>query len=308
MKLMRVIVPMVLVPAIIAQQGAQSWSQYPSSVRRLLNHPQEGMVGLTLRDGTHTEGKMFRVTDQAVFLSEAYRGGPGCESFDLSRIAAVRRYSDVPLFSLMAVISAPFWIHIVVKDGVSDFFKLFHGHPKSYGGLWESMNATPDGIVKRVVFGDDGYVRQYDFLRQTGRYRVEQGKLYLTFTSGREEDIPIHFGCETIDLEGYERPLQFMEWEHDLDRAYPPIAGRWSEFRGPGRQIEWYLMPDGSFHIDSVENDRLGGFKRVDDGVEVLWTNPSTSGPEQWHVLSDEANRLFITRDGETVEYKRASE
>jgi hypothetical protein len=303
MKLSRVLVPMVLVPTLVAQTS----SQYARSVRRLLNHPHEGMVGLTLRDGTHTEGKMFRITDQAVYLSEAYRGGADCESFDLARIASVRRCSDAPLLSLMAVISAPFWIPLAVKEGISDFFTLFRHRPTSIAGLWESIEATPDGGVNRLVFGDDGYARQYHFLSEAGGYRVEAGKLYLMFSSGREEALPVHFGCETLDLEGFERPLRFMEWDHDLDRAYSPIVGRWSEFRGPGRQVQWYMMPDGSFRIESVENDRFGSVKRVQGIVEVSWNNSNRSASEQWQVRS-ERNHLFIAHGGDIVEYRQASE
>jgi hypothetical protein len=68
-------------------------------------------------------------------------------------------------------------------------------------------------------------------------------------------------------------------------------------------------MPDGTFHIDETEkSDQPGSLKWIKDGVEVSWRNPRETqkpGPEQWQVRG-ERDHLFITREGETVEYVRA--
>jgi hypothetical protein len=142
----------------------------------------------------------------------------------------VKTYSEFPVEAAMAVFSLPFWLPLAAADVFRP--RDLKTHP--FRGLWESVAVGRDGHVNRLRFGEDRYIAQSDFLWEGGRYRLE---------------------------DGIEKPHQLMEWEKDLDRTYsppyPPIVGRWAQFTSREKR-EWFPMPDGSFHIEAVTNERSG--------------------------------------------------
>jgi hypothetical protein len=295
MRATRALLALVLMPLI-----ADSGDQLPKSVRSLVKHPRSGRARLTWADGTHTVGTISRVTGQ--FVSFCKSAGGGCEDVDFHKIAAVawlpkdksqgsgEDLSGPQGYLLLPVLLGAVGVHYVKEPFVSHYSKL---------GWWKSVQPAPNGSLRWVEFMKPASIFRADALVTPARYRVEDGNLYLTNVtlggSGAEEVVPI-----SADIA---RELLRRLSEH-RQRDYAPIMIGLKENAQGARAVRGF-RPDGTCTAAMDVHSQRGKFEKTKNGLRVRWTHPESSGEVEEWVTRRRGSRLFITRNGDTVEYKR---
>lgn len=269
--------------------------QLPDSVRELLRNPREQAARITFLDGTQADGAILRVTDQYVSFREAsIQPQPPCDNIDLARIKSVKHLPDSDeTWKVFAVIFSPVLAAGVAGVAIHDAV-AYRGLPP---GSWESVSADPSGRINRLEI-EDGYLWNYDVVRKQGRYLVQGSQLHFIYDTEPEQVTSFHFECETMIADRPAGPLRFRVSKME-DRAQPPIVGLWST-PPAGDRVMWDLRPDRTFRSEKIDHRQSGSMQRVKDGFKV-----AVSG-DQWQSRR-ERDRLFITKNGQTVEYKRSS-
>lgn len=290
---------LVLTPVIVAAPR----DQLPKSVRSLLKHPRTGRARLTWLDGTSTDGSIIRVTNNFVTFCKVPSND--CGDVDLTKIAAVnwlpetkRSDSGEDLsgpegYLLLPVVVSAAGLHYVKEPFVSRFSKL---------GWWESVSPAPDGSVSWVEFEKPALVARIDALVKQGRYRVEGERLYVAYitsdgASAPEEVIPV----------GGDTALRLKErlQDHQTQRhSHYPIVIQLPRI-DQGVRIVRAFQADGTCRIETNNHSEQGSFEKTKDGVRVQWRSPRAVGIEENWATRRTGPRLFITHNGDTVEYKR---
>jgi hypothetical protein len=284
----KALVALLLLPPLIAGPP----DQLPDSVRTLLRKPRLAAARMTFRDGTHAAGRITRVTDQFVsFSSQSPVSGryENCSNIKLDRITALKwlpSESGTDFFDYL--IFFPVWYLIFGIPGIVEMLS----HRGLPSGAWESVSVDANGRINRLEF-DDRAVRSQDVLVKQGHYHLEDDRLHFMYESEPDQVAAVHFECDMMVVDWPDGPVKLGSPQ--MHHAYPPVVGRWGT-----RWQEWDLRPDGSLRMEKVEDGPKGTMQRVKGGIKVSWS------PDPWHIRR-EHGRLFITKNGSTIEYKQSS-
>jgi hypothetical protein len=284
----RVALCVALIPLLVA--SAQDRSQFAPAVRKLLRKPRQGLAKVTRLDGTTTQDIVLRVTNQFVAVGD----GKSCENIPLSSIADFGWQPVATTTKKEILESILLWpLYLLILIGAED--------PPHYDGptpgIWESVHPSPDGSFKRISISD--FVSRTDVSIRKGRYRIEDQNLVL----GTAETLPIHFKCASLLLDAVALTLD----PKDLRRAGSPIVGRWHSEAG---QQTWEFRPDGTFQKEVFSQVESGLVQKTETGFNLQFRETGkpfyeakTLYQEDWKVRTAH-DHLFITRNGETVEYR----
>ena len=197
-------------------------------------------------------------------------------------------------YLLLPVLLGAVGLHYVKRPFVRRFSKM---------GWWESTHSAPDGTVNWLGFQEPASVIRIDALVRFGRYRVENGKLYVGYLNA-EGGLSAE---EIVSDAGVASSLQ--ELLHDTRTRhhpiYPPIT---IGLEGSGRGVRTLqgFRPDGTCQIVTSNRSQLGKFEKTASGIRVRWTYPpQDSGREEAWVSRRTGRSLFITDIGGTIEYRR---
>jgi len=255
MRCTRVLLSLILIPALIAGSA----DTLPSSVRKLLVKPRYGPAKITLVDGTHLDGAIFRVTTQFVTVRKS---SAGCENIDLKRIAAVEArevspYGDdgsfvdaapyLAFLALTSLIWVPWALGSKLKRSLTPRDHIF--------GKWQSV--SPQGEKDTIEFREQQLVTRSAVAYRTGRYRISDGNVHLNRDSdGEEETLPFRFDCHLLVLNQTSGQLKMLNTLVQR-RAAEPIVGHWQYGEGwnPGY---WDFRSDGTFRAKVVVGDMMG--------------------------------------------------
>jgi hypothetical protein len=286
---------LILIPALLAAQPETS--PLSPSVKELLRKPQLGEASLTRNDGTVLNGRVVRVTDRFVTL----KSGPTCENVEVSSVAEIKAVQTKQPFKMADLgggiaflLLAPVWL-------VAWLLSLSPGAQDPLLGEWQSVLPSPDGSFARILIGN-GIRRKHVFIRN-GRYQIQDQQLLLKFEPLRggiasEQALPFRFVCPGMVLD----ELLLTPVGAPLRPARAPIVGRWFS-----TTFAWEFRPDGSFQRETLsQNDaENGAFLRQGDGIHVQFRVNSRPGHEEDWKIRTKARHLWITRNGETTEYRR---
>jgi hypothetical protein len=290
MKSARVLVSVVLIPALLVASGGGA----SNSVRKLLRKPRYGPARVTFADRTQADGTVSRVTSQFLTLRE----GNTCRNVELAEIASVKwlPHPDDSLglgYTALMVISSPIWMPWSLA------YDLGHRNENSpLDGNWESTPMLPDGRVSRIEGNESRFVQLSGVAVGKGKYEVAGQALHLIYdASGLAETIPLQFECESLVL-----GTQQLSAPFPTNRAQAPIVGHWHTSR---RDDTWEFTASGMFEKRITVSQIYGQITKIKGGVRVKWLGPDARPDEEWGIRT-KGHHLFIAAGGATTEYIRA--
>jgi hypothetical protein len=289
--------------ALISVINAAPDDQLPKSVRSLLKRPRTGLARLTWVDGTNTDGTITQVNDRHITFCKP--AGAGCDDVDLHKIAEVvwlpkpkfdsrgEDLSGPEGYLVMPLLLSAVGLHYAKEPFVSRFSKL---------GWWQSVRPQTSGSTSWVKLEKPDYVFRMDAVVKLARYRFEGEKLYVAEITSQGTR-----GAEEVVLE---RTEVLALKERVLDpaagsrRNSPPIVISWMTSDQGGKVIRSF-RPDGSCRIETNIHRRSGNFEKIKNGVRVSWASPREVGKEEDWTIRRTEHALFITNNGDTIEYQR---
>jgi hypothetical protein len=243
----------------------------------------------------------------------AFRGGGHCENFELAGIREINKQAVKTKESILKTIGESILWSPMLPALIPAALEALDNWSESHGsmfGMWESIHPLPDGRVTTIWIQQVVLRRRVSI--QKGRYQV-QGKqvvLKLEPSAGRastEETVPIRFQCGDIVLEN--RVLSPRP--RVLRQANGPIIGRWNNSSTANDSLTWDFRPDGTFQRETFTESQYedGIIQRREGGkIHVQFRiNYAPDHQEDWEVRTH-SDHLWITRDGQTEEYKRVAD
>jgi hypothetical protein len=288
-----------LVFILVSLLVADPVTQGSDSVRDLLRKPRTGEARINLRDGTHVDGTITRVTDQFLTVN----GPRACENVEISRIASVKWLGPqdenfvvlIPYYLMIGSVLAP----LAVIEG----FRRVFGHDSMFGA-WEPVDVSAGRIV-RIELREPGQIIREEVMVRRGHYEMTGGQLQLKDkANGTLETIPLRFVCDQLILEQAAVVHTLRTQYPQLQQATNPIIGTWLD----GNRTDghyWDFSPSGEFTIWTQIGRMQGSFEKTKTGIRVTWANAGGTRSEDW-LIRRTSDHLVMTEGGKTTEYQRA--